>query len=75
MGCYDYTYRLANESNYNDANGTYYNIGTLEMCINGVFYPSCLDSLPENICSYLYSSFSGKLMCVVLGLNGKKTGC
>ena len=65
MQCYESSYRLANESNYYDANGTYYNIGTLEICVNGTYYPSCLDSLPESICSNLYSDNSGKLMCVV----------
>ena len=57
--CYEYSSRLANASNYRDANGTQYDIGTLEMCVNGAYYPSCLDSLPENICTMLYSGISG----------------
>ena len=64
VGCYDSSYRLANESYYYDVNGTQYYMGTLEICINGTYYPSCLDSLPENVCSYIYSSNSGKQICV-----------
>ena len=61
--CYGTDYHLASLSYYYDANGNYYyNIGTLEICVNGTYYPSCLDSLPENICSSnLYYSNSGKL--------------
>ena len=61
VGCYDSWHRLANQSTYQDANGTQYNIGTLEVCINGTYYPSCLDSVPENVCSYIYFSHSGRL--------------
>ena len=60
--CYEYETRLANTSSYHDANGTSYYIGTLEVCINGIYYPSCLDSLPENICSNIYSANTSKLV-------------
>ena len=62
--CYGYSYNLANVSNYYDADGTQYYIGTLEVCVNGSYYPSCLDSLPEDICTNIYSSTSGKLIFV-----------
>ena len=62
MQCYDSQHRLADMSSYYDANGTSYDIGTLEVCINGTYYPSCLDSLPKNICSNIYSDNTSKLV-------------
>ena len=53
--------RLANVSYYTDVDGTRYTIGTLEICVNGTYYPSCLDSLPNDTCSSLNHDDSGEL--------------
>ena len=60
--CYENDHRLANMSSYYTSNNTRYDIGTLEVCINGTYYPSCLDSLPDNICSNIYSYNSSKVV-------------
>ena len=59
--CNGTEYRLVNQSSYYDDVVNYYDFGTLEICVNGSYYPSCLDSLPDNICSKLFSGNSGKL--------------
>ena len=51
--------RLANMSNYTDADGTTYRVGTLEICVDGIYYPSCLDSLPNDTCNKLFYGNSG----------------
>ena len=59
--CYASDHRLANMSSYDDASGTSYYIGTLEVCVHGTYYPVCLDYLSENTCSYFYYDNAGKL--------------
>ena len=64
--CFENDYRLVDQSYIDSTSSNDYVIGTLEICVNGTYYPSCVDFLPKSICSsnlYFYDTCKLRKAC------------